>query len=86
MRVRELQTLLDAFDSESEIGVEIGFPEIDYMVKTYDFAWGYDRDYEGDEGFQLTLSIYGTDFDYPAILRRVKDAVAAIPEENCSPK
>jgi hypothetical protein len=30
------------------------------------------------------LSIYGSDFDYPDILRVLKDRVAAIPEGYCA--
>lgn len=83
MKVRELQQLLDRFDGESELAVNVNFPDIDYAVKTYDFAWGYDSDYDDDDGFQLDVTMHGTDFYYPAILKKVKDAVALIPEESC---
>jgi hypothetical protein len=34
----------------------------------------------------MSCSIHEADFDYPAILRRVKDAAAGIPEEYCTTK
>lgn len=86
MKVKDLQKLLDEFDGDCELGIEIEFPQIGYAVKTYDFSWGYDSDCESESGFQLAVSLYGADFDYPAVLRKVKDVVAAIPEEYCAPK
>lgn len=86
MKVRELKELLGQFDAESEIAIDVRFPQIDFSVKTYSFTYDYDKDYGDGEGFQLSLDIYEADFDYPAILRRIKDAAALIPEEYCQPK
>jgi hypothetical protein len=85
MKVRELRELLDAFNGESEVAIEATFPQLDFAVKAYSFAYGYDEGLGEEEGFQLSFDIYEADFDYPAVLRRVKDAVASIPEEYCSP-
>jgi hypothetical protein len=59
--------MLEGFDGESEMAIEASFPGIDaWGVKTYNFSIGTDDDGNGPK---LGVSIYGSNFDCPEVLR-----------------
>jgi hypothetical protein len=84
MTANDLISVLESFNGDSEVAIEVAFPGLDgWTVKTYSFSYGPD---ESSDGPKLGFSIYGSNFDYPDILRVLKDRVAAIPEGYCTPK
>jgi hypothetical protein len=84
MTVNDLINVLESFNGDSEVAIEVAFPGLDgWAVKTYSFSYSPDGDSDGPK---LGISIHGSDFDYPGILRVLKDRVAAIPEGYCDPK
>jgi hypothetical protein len=75
---------LEGFDGDSEVAIEVSFPGLDgWAIKTYSFSYSSDDDSNGPK---LGMSVHGSDFDYPEILRVLKDRVSAIPEGYCAPK
>lgn len=84
MKISALRELLDNFDDDSEVCITIDFPDFkDWAIASYDIGVGINSEYGG---LELQTSIRTADFDYPAILRELKDLAAAIPEEICTPK
>jgi hypothetical protein len=82
MKVGYLKEVLASFDDDKELAILATFPNLtNWSVSTYDMAIGIDEETKSP---QLEISIYLADFDYPQILRELKDIVAAIPEENCA--
>ena len=84
MRVDELRNILDSFDDSKEVSISIRFHDfIDWTVDTGAFGF----DIHGEDGsLVLKATVYQADFDYPGIMRELKDIVEAIPESVCTPK
>jgi len=83
MRVDHLRRILEEAEDHYEIAVSVEFPDIDWTVLSYDIALEVE---ENGEDPTLAIRVCQADFDYPDILRRVKDGAAAIPEGVCSQK
>jgi hypothetical protein len=76
MKTKDLRDILKEFPEESEICVSAVFPELDgWEVGSYALAVEPDPDSDGP---QISLYIYGTDFDYPDPMRLIEEFALSI--------
>ena len=73
MKIKELSRLLDNFNEEQELTINVEFPDIDgWTVSTGDISFDVDKDYDT---LSLEIAVYLADFDYTAVWKKLEDAV-----------
>ena len=84
MKASDLIEFLGSFDDDQELCILIDFPDLKgWSVSSYDIGYSINEEDVG-KGPMLKTAIYLADFDYPQILRDLKDVVAAAPEACCA--
>ena len=79
MKIGYLKEILNNVDEDKELSLLIDFPDLtDWRVSTHDIAV---TPSEEDESLRLEASIFLADFDYPEILKKLKDIALRMPEE-----
>jgi hypothetical protein len=77
MKLGELRSLIDNFDDNQELIINVRFPNVnDWTVATGDISFDVDKDYGN---LSLEIAIYLADFDYTDVWKKLKDAVNDAP-------